>query len=118
MPAVAVAYDVADVQPVVASLLWSIEALADGDRVSLLANAPDAVPIAGRVRRAIARAWPPTVLIASGIALPLIPAAANQPEAASSSGWTLVVTGVLTLAAGQDIAGRVGVSWDRALRWK
>ncbi|MGR6968025.1 hypothetical protein ACU639_36815 [Streptomyces cynarae] len=117
VPAVAAAYDAADVQPIVASLLCSIEALADGDRAALLANAPDAVPIAGRLRRAFARAWPPTVLLASGVALPLIPAVANQPEAASSLRWTLVVAGVLTLAAGKDIAGRVGVSLDRALPW-
>lgn len=118
VPVVAAAYDAIDVRPVVASLLCSVEALADGDRASLLANAPDVVPIAGRLRRALNRAWPPTVLPASGIALPLIPAVADQPEAASSLRWTLVVAGVLTLVAGQDIAGRVGVSLDRALPWR
>lgn len=117
VPAVAAAYDAADVQPVVASLLCSVEALADGDRASLLANAPDVVPLAGRLQRAFQRAWPPAVLLASGIALPLIPAVADQPEAAGSLRWTLVVAGVLTLVAGQDIAGRVGVSLDRALPW-
>ncbi|MFH9864091.1 hypothetical protein [Streptomyces sp. NPDC017202] len=115
---VATAHTVADVDRIVAALLAAAEALAAGDRETLLEHAPDSVPVVRRLYRVLVRTWPPLVMIASGVALPFIPPLADQPGAAGSVRWSLIVAGVLTLVAGRDTAGHVGGTLDKALSWK
>lgn len=108
----------ADGDRLVASLLAAADALIDGDRAALLENAPEKVTKRRIVRAVLVRAWPPVVLIACGIGLPLIPSVAAQGALASSLRWTLVVAGVLTFVAGSDTASRVSGPLDKALPWK
>lgn len=115
--AVATAYSVAAADRIVASLLAAVEALATGDREALLAHAPQSVTVVRRIYQGLVRAWPPLVLIAAGVLLPLIPPLAEQPAVAGSLRWSLIVAGVIAFAAGQDVAGRVGGVLDKALPW-
>ena len=117
VPALATAHSQASIVALVDSLLCAAESLARGDREALLANAPIAVPPSRRLRRIAAWAWPPLALIASGLLLPLIPQLAHR-AVADSLRWTLIVAGVLTLAAGRNIAGQVGSSLEKSLPWR
>ena len=107
-----------EVDRVLSSLVAAAEALAQGDRAALLANAPESVQPPNFWRRLALRVWPAAVLVISGTLLPLIPAIASQPPIAASLRWTLVVAGVLALVASQDVAGQVGASLDKAMPWK
>ncbi|MFC1420895.1 hypothetical protein [Streptacidiphilus cavernicola] len=107
-----------DADLIVASLVAAMEALASGDRSALLVNAPAQVNVPSTLRRLFLRVWPVAVLIGTGLLLPLIPAIAAQPPIAGSLRWTLVVAGVLALVAGQDVAGQVNASLQRALPWR
>ncbi|WP_123970166.1 hypothetical protein [Streptomyces sp. TLI_185] len=115
---VATTHTVEDADRIVASLLVAVEALATSDRDTLLAHAPDSVPVVRRLYSALMRTWPPLVMIASGVGLPFIPLLADQPAAAGSLRWSLIVAGVLSIVAGRDTAGQVGGILDKALPWR
>ncbi|MFF3565385.1 hypothetical protein ACFYXS_35610 [Streptomyces sp. NPDC002574] len=101
-----------------ASLMAATEALARGDYVALLANAPEHVMERNIVRRVVTRAGPAAALITAGALLPLIPSIDAQPGIASSLRWSLIVTGALTFVAGKDTASRIGSPLDKALPWQ
>ncbi|MET8579356.1 hypothetical protein ABZX39_00535 [Streptomyces collinus] len=110
------AYKATDIDAVVDSLLVTLEALLVGDRSALLARAPEEVPTRTLLRRAWARLWPPVVLIAAGIVLPLVPPVDGSPAELSLK-VSLIALGVLKLVAPQ-VSDQVGGLLDKALSGK
>ncbi|GGX84331.1 hypothetical protein GCM10010510_31680 [Streptomyces anandii JCM 4720] len=110
------AYKGADIDAVVDSLLVTLDALLAGDRGALLACAPEEVPTRTLLGRAWARIWPPVVLIAAGIVLPMVPPVHGSPAELSLK-VSLIALGVLKLVAPQ-VSDQVGSLLDKALPGK
>jgi hypothetical protein len=106
-----------DLAPVVDMLVLAIRALADGDRGTLLANAPQLPAVAAaRWRRTAVRLGPSIVLAGAAVALPMIPAI-TSPTAAANVRWTLLVGAVSALVSNTAVQSRVDFALDKAL-WR
>ncbi|WP_369247191.1 hypothetical protein [Streptomyces sp. R41] len=108
-----------DVDAILESMMAGVKALAVGDTAALLENAPAQVSRSDRLRRFAIWILPPSMLISAGLLLPMIPAVASQGAAVESLRWSLIIAGVLSLAAAQkDVAARVNDTLGKTMSWK
>ncbi|MEV5943420.1 hypothetical protein [Streptomyces sp. NPDC051994] len=97
---------VEDVERVIESLIYGIDALVCDDRAALLVNAPDLPSRTSRLRAMVTRLIPGAVLIGIAAALPLIPGI--PPTAETSARWVLLLVGASSiLSSSPDTAGHV-----------
>ncbi|MFL1901180.1 hypothetical protein ACJWDR_19005 [Streptomyces tauricus] len=114
---IARAADSADIEAIIDSLTFGLEAILRRDRDALLSQAPD-VPndpymTIGR------RITPGATLISLGIFIPLIPAISEISQAASYLRWTLVVAGIVMLTSSNaEVAARVNESMGKSMAMK
>ncbi|MFG2285265.1 hypothetical protein ACGFOU_04225 [Streptomyces sp. NPDC048595] len=102
--AIACAASADDYERVAVSLSHGVHALLMNDRSKLLENAPDAV-LKQRLKLIARHMFPVLLLTAAAIALPLVPAIADQAKIADSIRWTFIVAAVLALIAPRSDSG-------------
>lgn len=116
-PALLKASSEIDIKRIVESLTFGVEALLNGDRDSLLVNAPDSVTRISLLKQAMNRVKAGLILIAAGIALPYLPTIPS--DAGGSLRVFLIVLGVLQLITTQaDVGTRISGVLDKSLPWK
>jgi hypothetical protein len=114
---IARAGSIGDIDAVIESLTCGLESILSGDREALLSHAPAASPdpymTIGR------RVAPGATLIAFGIALPLIPAISDVPQAGTYLRWTLIVAGAVMLTStNSEVAARVNEALGKSMAMK
>ncbi|WP_405634379.1 hypothetical protein OHB53_09410 [Streptomyces sp. NBC_00056] len=93
---------------VIESMSAGIIALTDDDWESLMAHA---LPVSGvsKLRSAVQRIFPPTVMLAAAFLIPLIPQVASSPAVSGSVRVTLMVTAALALILPRESSARAPI---------
>jgi hypothetical protein len=103
-----------DLRKITVSLFAGVNAWTDGDIGKLIQNAPE-ISLRDWVRPIVSRLWPATVLVVSGIVLPMLSVFKDSPAAAQSMRVTLFVAGAIaTVSGGVAVSDRVNAALDKA----
>ncbi|MEU6774674.1 hypothetical protein [Streptomyces sp. NPDC046759] len=106
-----------DIDSVVASLVYGIEAMLAGDREALLEHAPPAPPQSQRVKEFLrTRVVPAAVLLVFGVLAPQAPVLRHSKAVANSITATLVLFALVSLVtANKEVAGQLNDTIGKGL---